>query len=76
MQAFTEVSTEYANELSDFCSDRFERVRVPKGTVLWMPQDDSTELLVVEEGELVMLIPDQKEMKVVETLLPGTMVRL
>ncbi|KAJ3279289.1 hypothetical protein HK104_001585 [Borealophlyctis nickersoniae] len=73
MQAFSEM-TEYADELTDFCEDRFERVEVSKGTVLWVPGDEAKELYVLEEGELVLLIPDRKELKVVETLLPGTMV--
>ncbi|KAJ3057146.1 hypothetical protein HK097_000074 [Rhizophlyctis rosea] len=76
MQAFSEASTsaDYARELADFCSNRFERTEVPKGTVLWTNGEDAKELYVVETGELVLVIPDQNELKVVETLLPGTMV--
>ena len=76
MQAFSEASTsaDYARELADFCSHRFEKMEVPKGTVLWMNGDDAKELYVVETGELVLVIPDQDDLKVVETLLPGTMV--
>ncbi|KAJ3040061.1 hypothetical protein HDV00_011510 [Rhizophlyctis rosea] len=76
MQAFSEASSsaDYAHELAEFCENRFERMEIKRGTVLWMNGDDAKELFVVEAGELVLVIPDQKELKVVETLLPGTMV--
>jgi hypothetical protein len=61
------------SEYVDICS-KFERVDVYKGCVLWFANQPATELYIVESGELSQLIVDQGKTKVVETLMPGTMV--
>ncbi|KAH9276980.1 hypothetical protein BASA83_000495 [Batrachochytrium salamandrivorans] len=49
--------------------------RVQSGETLYTVGDEATELYVIEEGELVMVIPEKRDgERVVETLLPGTMV--
>lgn len=79
LQAFSETD-EYDIELLHFCEGRFERVEIKRNTVLWIPGEEARELYVLEEGELVLSIRDDnthrsgERMKVVETLLPGTMV--
>ncbi|KAJ3151683.1 hypothetical protein HDU89_001731 [Geranomyces variabilis] len=79
LQAFSEPG-DYDPELLHFCEGKFERVEVKKGAVLWVAGEDSNELYVVHDGELVLVIKDNDPrgkpgaMKVVETLLPGTMV--
>ncbi|KAJ3156911.1 hypothetical protein HDU86_003446 [Geranomyces michiganensis] len=79
LQAFSEPG-DYDPELLHFCEGKFERVEVKKGTVMWVSGEDSKELYVVHDGELVLVIKDNDPrgkpgaMKVVETLLPGTMV--
>ncbi|KAJ3077467.1 hypothetical protein HK102_005206, partial [Quaeritorhiza haematococci] len=69
-------TTQYTDqELREMCR-LFERVEVPKGTMLWEAGDvPATELYVVETGELQLLIHDREYgYRVVETLLRGTMV--
>ncbi|KAJ3008097.1 hypothetical protein HKX48_008773 [Thoreauomyces humboldtii] len=81
LQAFSEPG-DYDPELLHFCEGKFERLEVKKDAVLWIPGEDPNELYVVHEGELVLVIKDNEAeahgrhgaMKVVETLLPGTMV--
>ncbi|KND02916.1 uncharacterized protein SPPG_01997 [Spizellomyces punctatus DAOM BR117] len=77
LQAFSE-NAEYDAELLHFCEGRFQRVTVAKGTILWFPGEEAKDLYVIEEGELALLIVEHhrsgQQMKVVETLLPGTMV--
>ncbi|KAJ3177179.1 hypothetical protein HDU87_004671 [Geranomyces variabilis] len=79
LQAFSEPG-DYDPELLHFCEGKFERVEVKKGSVLWVAGEDPNELYVVHDGELVLVIKDNDPrgkpgaMKVVETLLPGTMV--
>ncbi|KAI8918399.1 sulfate transporter family-domain-containing protein, partial [Powellomyces hirtus] len=79
LQAFSEPG-DYDPELLHFCEGKFERVEIKKGTILWVPGEDPKELYVVHEGELLLMIKDNEArapegaMKIVETLLPGTMV--
>ncbi|KAI8927111.1 sulfate transporter family-domain-containing protein [Entophlyctis helioformis] len=74
MQAFSEVS-EFQSVLADLCGTHFELVHVLQGETLFSVGDASTELYVVEEGEVVLAIPDGRSgERVVETLLAGTMV--
>ncbi|KAJ3196507.1 hypothetical protein HK101_008690 [Irineochytrium annulatum] len=55
-------------------ASRFERIEVPRGTVLWKMGQEATEFYVIESGELLQMVPNQGRMEVIETLLPGTMV--
>ncbi|KAI9106194.1 sulfate transporter family-domain-containing protein [Phlyctochytrium arcticum] len=78
LQAFAET-TDLDDEMLEFFGNRFERTEAAKDTVLWLSGEEARELYVVEEGELVLLIHEQdhttqSRIKVVETLLPGTMV--
>ncbi|KAI9008395.1 sulfate transporter family-domain-containing protein [Gaertneriomyces semiglobifer] len=75
LQAFSDTG-DCDDELLRFFEGRFQRVAVKSGTVLWLPGEDANELYIVEKGELVMGITesDAGRIKVVETLLPGTMV--
>ncbi|KAH9267575.1 hypothetical protein BASA84_000627 [Batrachochytrium salamandrivorans] len=74
LQAFSEGSS-FESLLGDLCGSNFELIEVQSGETLYTVGDEATELYVIEEGELVMVIPEKRDgERVVETLLPGTMV--
>ncbi|KAJ3414674.1 hypothetical protein HDV05_006209 [Chytridiales sp. JEL 0842] len=62
-----------ANDLVEICK-KFEHVEVQKGTVLWVQGQTPSQLYLVESGELSQVAIEHKKSKIVETLMPGTMV--
>ncbi|KAI9337871.1 sulfate transporter family-domain-containing protein [Zopfochytrium polystomum] len=52
----------------------FFEVEAPKGSLLWAAGSDSTELFIVETGELAQVTNVRGKNKIIESLLPGTMV--
>ncbi|KAI8823013.1 sulfate transporter family-domain-containing protein [Fimicolochytrium jonesii] len=77
LQASSEPQ-DFDAELLRFVESRFERVEAVKHTVFWIPGEESRDIYLVQQGELVLSIPDNEsrtdKLKVVETLLPGAMV--
>ena len=74
LQAFAEISG-FENVLAELYETSFESVEVTEGTVLYDVGDLATELYVIEEGELIVSLPNGgAQERVIETLLPGTMV--
>ncbi|KAJ8330548.1 hypothetical protein O5D80_001526 [Batrachochytrium dendrobatidis] len=74
LQAFSEGSP-FEPLLAELCGSNFELIEVAAGETLYTLGDDATELYVIEEGELVLMIPEKHGAgQVVETMLPGTMV--
>ncbi|KAI9204235.1 sulfate transporter family-domain-containing protein [Polychytrium aggregatum] len=76
MQAFSEVFEEADVDELISLTEYFEQIQIPKGHVLWHPNQDARELYVIESGTLLMVIGSEEaeHSKVVETLLAGSMV--
>ncbi|TPX53903.1 hypothetical protein SeMB42_g00542 [Synchytrium endobioticum] len=75
IRAFSRVSDASRDVLARL-APQFERTAVGPNGVMWEPNDESTELLVVESGDLLMeyIEVDRGAAKVVETCVPGVMI--
>jgi CRP-like cAMP-binding protein len=66
---------QFAGVLFEICSSLFEKRTFLKGTVIWKPDDPSNEIMILEDGELVLSMTDnENEQLIIETILHGTMV--
>jgi hypothetical protein len=63
-----------AQPLFDFLGDLFQKRTFFKGRIVWEPEQDATDILIIETGELLLSLKENDQVHVIETLLPGTMV--
>jgi SulP family sulfate permease len=64
----------FDDEMITVFSSAFEKIRFEKNDVIYRSGSESRALYVVDSGELGLILEDVHGTKLVETLLPGTMV--
>ena len=77
MAVLLQASTEdqYQEEFFEICARLFEKQNYFKGSIIWKQDEIANELLILESGELILLIDTEDDKhQVIETVLPGTMV--
>ena len=77
LQAFSDAPIQNQAVFNILLGEIFEKKTFQKDSVLFEPDQPGNELYILESGELVLTLPSVTEDNhVLETLLPGTMVRV
>lgn len=74
MEAFCDAP--YATQtLFELVASLFQKRTFFQGHVIWEPEQEASDIFIVETGELMLSLRENEQVHVIETLLPGTMVR-